>query len=91
MLAGNSADLAPSTGTSPAQSENEQKKPVSAEAPEQRDLLARLPTTRARRALLNLYRGRQFQPSGGPKSFETRCGTARGSVFGGFFKWWESL
>jgi ribonucleoside-diphosphate reductase alpha chain len=41
MQAGNSADLAPSPGTSPAQSENEEKKPVSAEAPEQRDLFIR--------------------------------------------------
>jgi len=41
MLTGNSADLAPSAGTSAAQSENEQKKPVRAEAPEQRDLFAR--------------------------------------------------
>jgi ribonucleoside-diphosphate reductase alpha chain len=41
MPAGNSSDLTPSPGTSPAQSENEEKKPVSAEAPEQRDLFAR--------------------------------------------------
>jgi hypothetical protein len=41
MQAGNSADLAPSLGTSPAQGENEEKKPVSADAPEQRDLFAR--------------------------------------------------
>lgn len=41
MLAENLAALAPSPGTSPAQSENEEKKPVSAEAPEQRDLFAR--------------------------------------------------
>lgn len=41
MLAENLAALAPSPGTSSAQSENEEKKPVSAEAPEQRDLFAR--------------------------------------------------
>jgi ribonucleoside-diphosphate reductase alpha chain len=41
MQAGNSSDLTPSPDTSPAQSENEEKKPVSAEAPEQRDLFAR--------------------------------------------------
>jgi hypothetical protein len=41
MPAGNSSDLTPSPGTSPAQSENEEKKPVRAEAPEQRDLFAR--------------------------------------------------
>ncbi len=41
MQAGNSADLAPPPGTSPAQSEKEEQKPVSAEAPEQRDLFIR--------------------------------------------------
>jgi ribonucleoside-diphosphate reductase alpha chain len=41
MQAGNSVDLAPSPDTSLAQSENEENKPVSAEAPEQRDLFAR--------------------------------------------------
>ena len=41
MQVGNSADLAPPLGTSPAQSEKEEKKPVSAEAPEQRDLFIR--------------------------------------------------
>jgi ribonucleoside-diphosphate reductase alpha chain len=41
MQAGNLAGLAPSPGRSPAQSENEEKKAVSAEAPEQRDLFAR--------------------------------------------------
>jgi len=41
MQVGNSADLAPSPGTSAAQSEKEERKPVSAEAPEQQDLFAR--------------------------------------------------
>ncbi len=41
MEARDSADLAPPLGTSPAQSEKEEKKPASAEAPEQRDLFAR--------------------------------------------------
>jgi hypothetical protein len=41
MLAENSAAFTSPPGTSPAQSENEEKKPVSAEAPEQRDLFAR--------------------------------------------------
>jgi ribonucleoside-diphosphate reductase alpha chain len=41
MQAGNSADLAPPPGTSPAQSEKEEQKPVSAEAPEQPDLFIR--------------------------------------------------
>ncbi len=41
MQGGNSADLAPPPGTSPAQSEKEEKKPASAEAPEQRDLFIR--------------------------------------------------
>ncbi len=41
MLAENPVDLAPSPGTSLAQSENEEKKPVSAGAPEQRDLFIR--------------------------------------------------
>jgi ribonucleoside-diphosphate reductase alpha chain len=41
MQAGNSADLSPSLGTSPAQSENEEKKAVNAEAPEQRNLFIR--------------------------------------------------
>jgi ribonucleoside-diphosphate reductase alpha chain len=40
MQAGNSADLSPSPGASPAQSENEEKKPASADTPEQRDLFA---------------------------------------------------
>jgi len=40
MQAGNSADLAPPPGTSPAEGEKEEKKP-SAEAPEQRDLYVR--------------------------------------------------
>src|SRR5712691_6644272 len=40
MQAGNSADLAPPPGTSPAEGEKEEKKP-SAEAPEQRDLYIR--------------------------------------------------
>src|SRR5690348_17541811 len=41
MRAENPVNLAPSPGTSLAQSENEEKKPVSAEAPEQRDLFIR--------------------------------------------------
>ena len=41
MQAGNSADLAPPLGTSPAEGEKEEKKPASAEAPEQRDLFIR--------------------------------------------------
>jgi ribonucleoside-diphosphate reductase alpha chain len=41
MQAGNSADLAPPLGTSPAEREKEEKKPASAEAPEQRDLFIR--------------------------------------------------
>ncbi len=41
MQAGNSADLAPPPGTSPTQGEKEEKKPASAEAPEQRDLFIR--------------------------------------------------
>jgi ribonucleoside-diphosphate reductase alpha chain len=41
MQAENSADLAAPSGISPAQSEREEKKPASAEAPEQRDLFAR--------------------------------------------------
>jgi ribonucleoside-diphosphate reductase alpha chain len=41
MPAGSSSDLTPPPGRSLAQSENEEKKPVSAEAPEQRDLFAR--------------------------------------------------
>src|SRR5713226_2409865 len=41
MQAGNSTDLAPSSGTSTAQSEREEKKTASAEAPEQPDLFAR--------------------------------------------------
>jgi len=40
MQVGNSADLAPPPGTSPAEGEKEEKKP-SAEAPEQRDLYIR--------------------------------------------------
>ncbi len=39
MQAGNSADLAPPAGISPAQ--KEEKKPAGAEAPEQRDLFIR--------------------------------------------------
>src|SRR5260370_16473852 len=41
MQVGNSADLEPSPDTSPPQDEKEEKKPVSAEAPEQRDLFIR--------------------------------------------------
>ncbi len=41
MQAGNSADLAPPPGTSAAQGEKEEKKPASAEAPEQRNLFIR--------------------------------------------------
>src|SRR6266481_3883927 len=41
MQAGNSTDLALSSGTSTAQSEREEKKTASAEAPEQPDLFAR--------------------------------------------------
>jgi ribonucleoside-diphosphate reductase alpha chain len=41
MQAGNSTDLGPSSGALPAQSEKEEKKPASAEAPEQRGLFAR--------------------------------------------------
>lgn len=41
MQAGNSADLAPPLGTSLAEGEKEEKKPASAEAPEQRDLFIR--------------------------------------------------
>jgi len=43
MQAGNSADLAPSLGTSPAQGEKEEKRPAGAEAPEQQDLSNRDP------------------------------------------------
>src|SRR5229473_7076821 len=41
MQAGNSTDLAPSSGTSTAQSEREEKKLASAKGPEQPDLFAR--------------------------------------------------
>ena len=41
MQAANSTDLGSSHGTFPAQSEKEEKKPASAEAPEQRDLFIR--------------------------------------------------
>jgi len=41
MQAGNSADLAPSPGTSQAQGEREEQTPASAEAPEQRDMFIR--------------------------------------------------
>src|SRR5260370_29980537 len=41
MQAGNSADLAASPGTTVEESEKEEKKPVSAETPEQRDLFIR--------------------------------------------------
>jgi len=41
MQAGNSADLAPSPGTSSAQGERERDKPARVEAPEQRDLFIR--------------------------------------------------
>ena len=56
MPTGNSSDLTPSPGTSPAQSENEEKKPVSAEAPEQRDLFAR-----AQRTLLQVRQLREHK------------------------------
>jgi len=41
MQTGDSTDLAPSSGASPAQSDREEKKPASAEEPEQGDLFAR--------------------------------------------------
>lgn len=41
MPAENSAVLASPSGASPVQSENEEKKPASSEAPERRDLFAR--------------------------------------------------
>jgi len=56
MQARNSANLAPPSGTSPAQSEREEKKPASAEAPEQRDLFAR-----AQRTLLQVRQLREHK------------------------------
>jgi hypothetical protein len=55
MKVGNSADLAPQSGTSPAEGEKEEKRPSSLEAPEQRNLFIRAQRRKLRRFGNQLY------------------------------------